>query len=168
MDIETKRLKLVPVSEKHIEDIFEHFNKRITTYMFPAPAKDISETREVVSRFIEQREMRTDYVYAITLKPCGEFIGLCGLHSLKNETPEIGVWTKIEAHGNHYGREAVGGLIQYAGSLGIKKLYYPVDRRNVPSKKIPLYYGGIPVESLKYVETPDGRVLEEEIYMIDL
>ena len=62
----------------------------------------------------------------------------------------------------------MGGLIQYAGSLGIKKLYYPVDRRNVPSKKIPLYYGGIPVESLKYVETPDGRVLEEEIYMIDL
>ena len=167
MNIETSRLILVPVSEVHIKEIYENFNEQIITYMAPAAAKDIGETSEVVHRFIDQREKNTDYVYAITLKSSGEFIGVAGLHNLKNGIPELGIWTKINSHGNHYGREAIGGVIEYARSLGIKKMLYPVDRRNIPSKKIPLFYGGKIVIDYKKVETPDGRTLEEEIYEIE-
>lgn len=31
------------------------------------------------------------------------------------------IWTKIYSHGNHYGREAIGGAIDYTKSLGVKK-----------------------------------------------
>lgn len=168
MNIETERLILVPVSEHHIDPIFEHFTEKVITYMLPNTAKHIDETRSVVQRFIEQRNNNTNYVYAITLKSNSEFIGLVGLHNVKNEIPELGIWTKLESHGNHYGREAIGGLIDLARGLGIKKLCYPVDRRNAPSKKIPLFYGGKLVVDYKEVTTPDGRILEEEIYEIEI
>ncbi|GAA0730199.1 hypothetical protein GCM10008905_31200 [Clostridium malenominatum] len=166
MNIETSRLILVPVSEVHVKEIFENFNEQIITYMEPQVLKNMDETYKIVKGFIESRENNTDYVYAITLKSSGEFIGLVALHNLKNETPELGIWTKIYSHGNHYGREAIGGLIDCAKGLGVKKLCYPVDRRNIPSRKIPLFYGGKLVTEYKKVETSDGRILEEEIYEI--
>ena len=168
MNIETERLILIPVSEKYVEEIYKYFNEKVTKYMIPSTAKDIDETRNVVHMFIEQRKNKTDYVYAITLKSNGEFIGLVGLHNLKNEVPKLGIWTKLESHGNHYGREAVGGLIDYARALEIKKMYYPVDRRNISSKKIPLFYGGKLIVDYKEVKTPDGRILEEEVYEIEI
>ena len=168
MDIETERLKLIPVSEKYVEEIYKHFNQKVTKYMIPSVAKDIDETRNVVNMFLEQRKNKTDYVYAITLKSNGEFIGLVGLHNLKNEVPGLGIWTKLESHGNHYGREAIGGLIDYARVLKIEKIYYSVDRRNIPSKKIPLFYGGKLIVDYNEIKTPDGRILEEEVYEIEI
>lgn len=168
MNIETRRLILTPVSEEHIEEIFKYFNKQVTTYMIPCEAKDIDETCEVVQKFIKQRKNNTDYVYAITLKANNEFIGLVGVHNLREEIPELGIWTKIGSHGNHYGREAVGGVIEHAKSLGIKKVCYPVDRRNVPSKSIPIFYGGKLIIDSKEIKTADGRILEEEIYEINI
>ena len=53
MNIETERLVLTPVSEKHIEKIYEYFNEKVTKYMFPSPSKNIDETRNVVHMFIE-------------------------------------------------------------------------------------------------------------------
>lgn len=168
MNIETDRLLLRPAATEDTEEIFKYFDEKIITYMYPSVAKDISETRKVVNNFIKQRNKNTDYVYAITLKTDGSFIGLVGLHNLVDEIPELGIWTKVESHGNHYGREAIGGVIRYARQLGIKKLCYPVDKRNIPSKKVPLYYGGKLVVDSKEVKTPDGRILNEEIYEIKL
>lgn len=168
MNIETSRLILIPVSEDHIEEIFKYFNKQVTTYMIASEAKDIDETCEVVQKFIKQRKNNTDYVYAITLKASNEFIGLVGVHNLQEEIPKLGIWTKIGSHGNHYGREAIGGVLEYAKSLEIEKMHYPVDRRNVPSKSIPIFYGGKLIIDYKEIKTADGRTLEEEIYEINI
>lgn len=166
MNIETNRLLLIPINENYTREIFENFNENVITYMLPTVAKNINETQEVVDRFIEQRKNNTDYVYAITIKETGAFIGLVGLHNFKNEIPELGVWTKVESHGNHYGREAIGGVIKHARELGIRKMCYPVDRRNIASRKIPLFYGGKLIADYKEVKTLDGRTLEVEEYEI--
>ena len=166
MQIETERLVLAPVSEADVQDIYQHFNQQIITYMEPSAAESKEQIRGVVRQFIEQRKQHTDLVYVITLKEEREFIGIVGLHHLKDPVPELGVWIKASAHGNHYGREAVGGMLKYAGTLGIQRLQYPVDRRNTPSRKIPLFYGGRLVTACKVVITADGRRLEEEIYEI--
>lgn len=107
-------------------------------------------------------------MYAITLKETAEFLGIAGLHNLNNDMPELGIWTKISSHGNHYGREAIGGLIEYAKEQGYTKLIYPVDKKNIASKKIPLFYGGELIISNNLVITPDGRTLDEEVYKITL
>ena len=167
MNIETERLLLKPLSEEYAESIFRHFTEQVTKYMFPTPAKNIDETRGAINEFIEQRKNETDHVFVILSKTNKEFIGMAGLHNLNDKIPELGIWTKIESHGNHYGREVIGGIIEHARELNIKTLLYPVDRRNTASKKIPLYYNGKLVGN-KEVKTPDGRILEEEIYEIDI
>ncbi len=168
MNIETSRLILLPVSDDYTKEVYDHFTQDIILYMMPSVPNDISDTQKVIELFVEQRINDTDHVYGIILKSSHEFLGLVGLHGLKSDLPEIGIWTKLSSHGNHYGREAVGGIIEHAKSLGFKKVVYPVDRRNIPSKKIPLYYGGTLVLAFKEVETNDGRTLEEEIYEIDI
>lgn len=168
MTVDTARLQLIPVTEAHTAFIFMYFTDEITRYMVPDASKTMEETREIVRRFIRERKSQTDYVWAITLKKSGEFLGLVGLHSMGDPIPELGVWTKKEAHGCHYGREAIGGVIAYARTIGIHKLRYPVDRRNTPSRKIPLFYGGHLVTAAHEVKTPGGRILQEEIYEIPL
>ena len=164
----TNRLYLIPITKKYTSDIFHNFTNEVTTYMYPCPAKEINETENIIKKWEKQRDDKTDYVFAITLKETSEFLGMVGLHDLNNEIPELGIWTKITSHGNHYGREAIGGLIEYAKKLGYTKLIYPVDKRNIASKRIPLFYGGNLVESNKLVKTPDGRTLDEEVYEISL
>lgn len=159
----SERLTLVPLSMDYLQDIFENFTDEITKYMVPNTPKDISETDCFITSSIKQREEDEAYVYAITLSQNNEFIGCCGLHNILGEYPELGIWTKLSAHGNHFGREAVGRLIALAEELGIETLIYPVDRRNVPSKKIPLYYGG---KLFKKAEI--GEKLETELYKIHL
>lgn len=82
--------------------------------MYPCPAKEISETQAIAERWVKQRAEKTDDVYAITHKETAEFLGIAGLHNLNSAAPELGIWTKISSHGNHYGKEAIGGLIEYA------------------------------------------------------
>lgn len=168
MNIETTRLLLVPVTKKYTSDIFANFTTEVTTYMYPCPAKEIGETEKIIECWIKQRNAKTDYVYAITRKETSEFLGMVGLHNLDRDTPELGIWTKISSHGNHYGKEAIGGLIEFAKNQGYLKLIYPVDKRNISSKKIPIYYGGKLIESNKIETTPDGRTLDEEVYEIVL
>lgn len=168
MILETARLHLVPITKKYAADIFNNFTREVTTYMFPCPPKEIKETERFVEICEKQRAAKTDCVFAITLKETSEFLGVAGLHDLNSESPELGIWTKTASHGNHYGREAIGGLIEYAKKLGYTKLIYPVDKRNIASKKIPLFYGGNLVESDRLVKTPDGRTLDEEVYEITL
>ena len=167
MLIETDRLYLVPVSENHIKEINRYFDDQVNKYMYPSVAKNINETKEVVHQFIQQRKDNTDYVYAITRKETNEFIGLAGIHHCSNSVPELGIWTKSQSHGNHFGREAIGGLIEIAANLGKQKARYPVDKRNIPSKKLPLFYGGRRIERDQKVITPDGRTLMIETYEIE-
>lgn len=51
--IETERLLLVPITMQYAEEIFKEFNREITTYMSPKPAKDISETKAFIQHSIE-------------------------------------------------------------------------------------------------------------------
>lgn len=168
MTIETKRLLLVPVARQDIDNIYAHFTKQVARFMFPAAAKSRDEMAAAVQRFMEQRANGTDHVYTIRRRADGEFLGLAGLHNLRDDIPELGIWTKPAAHGHHYGREAIGGLIGEARGRGLRTLRYPVDRRNIPSRKIPLFYGGRRTVDFPEVQTTDGRILEEEIYEIPL
>ncbi len=168
MNLTTNRLELVPISHKFEKELFENFTSEVTTYMFPPPSKEISETAKFVEISIKGRENKTDYIYVILLKDTKEFIGTVGLHFREYDSPEFGIWTKISSHGNYYGREAIGGMIEFAKGLGCKKVIYPVDKRNISSKKIPIYYGGKVIIPHLEVKTPDGRILQEEVYEIQL
>ena len=160
-------INLISISDDYVKDIYREFTEEITTYMIPSPAKEISETYEFISRSNDGMKNQNELVLAITSSQ-GEFFGCVGLHGRGNcRTPELGVWLRKSAHGNGYGREAVTTLFNWAcENLEIDYAIYPVDRSNIPSRKIPESLGGS-VFKQAIVNTASGCELDEVIYRIN-
>lgn len=137
LTIETERLLLVPITMNYAEEIFKEFTPEITTYMFPKSAEKISETEKFIKDSIERMNQWTNYQIVILDKNSKEFLWCWGIHSIDTNTPELGIWIKKTAFGKKIGREAVTWLANRAQkNLNFEYLFYPVDKDNVPSRKI--------------------------------
>jgi RimJ/RimL family protein N-acetyltransferase len=164
--IETERLRLVATSEAYAESIFREFTSEITWYMGPRPPDRVEETLAFVREARQQMEAGMEFQATILLKATGEFLGQAGLHHLERDAPELGIWIKKSAHGSAYGREAVTGLARWAfANLDVRYLIYPVDRENIPSRKIPESLGGR-VEAQYRFTNQSGRDLDLLVYHI--
>ena len=76
---------------------------------------------------------------------------------------EIGLWLKKSVHGIGYGTETVKTLIEFAEAhLDFEYLFYPVDKDNCASRKIPEKLGFIPTRSYekKKSETENLHIIE--------
>ncbi len=164
--IETERLLLVPVSEKYAQNMLEELTDEITEYMFFYSPNSIEEEYEFIKNSREKMEQGTDLIVTILDKTTKEFLGGAGIHSINTPTPELGIWTKKSAHGKQIGREAVTGLKEWADkNFDYEYLIYPVDKSNIPSRKIVESLGGKVVsEGIK--ESPFGKKLDEVVYHI--
>ena len=166
--IETERQRLVPITQEFAEDILREFTPEITRYMIPLPASSMED----VLAFIEnsQKNMQAGYevVFAATDKTSGEFLGNVGLHGRdKIHTPHLGLWFKKAVHGKGYGGEAIRGVIDWAVThLNIEVFRYPVDRANIPSRKIPESLGGKIVEEFKGATMDPDKFLDEIVFEI--
>jgi RimJ/RimL family protein N-acetyltransferase len=169
IEIEGDRLKLVTISSKREDDIFREFTNEVTKYMFPSPAKDLEERQAFISQSRQAIAAGYNFQFTILAKTTSEFLGCVGLHGEKNvRTPEIGIWLKQKAHGNGYGREAVYRLVEWTReNIDIDYFIYPVDRRNISSRKIPESLGGKIIEEFENT-TPTGKFLDMLVYRIDL
>lgn len=167
MNIKTERLILLPVDYSHKEEIFKSFTQEITKYLISEPHFNISYTHEVITMFKRQEKEKTDYVFTVFDKENMDFLGLVGLHDIKKE-PSLGIWLKKSAHGNKYGVECLSKIIEYAKSIGIKKLLYKVHLENIASRKIALYFQGILISNYEVERSDSGRIIEYEIYEINL
>jgi [ribosomal protein S5]-alanine N-acetyltransferase len=166
--IEGELIKLVIISNDHEEDIFQEFTDEITTYMFPSPAKDLDERRAFITGSRIAIAAGYNLQFVILAKATSEFLGCVGLHGEnKVRTPEIGIWLKKGAHGNGYGREAVHLLVNWTReNIDIDYFIYPVDRRNIASRKIPESLGGKITKEFENI-TPTGKFLDMLVYRID-
>ncbi|WP_252179479.1 GNAT family N-acetyltransferase [Endozoicomonas sp. 4G] len=166
ISIVDRGLKLVSISDKYAKEIFCEFSEEVTRYMAPKPTENINETLDFISCSIEGMKAKQQLVLVITsLKD--EFLGCVALYCRGNAcSPELGVWVKKTAHGNGYGRKVVSSLFQWASNtINFKYAIYPVDRRNIASRKIPESLGGVIFKEAK-VTTESGNVLDEVVYQI--
>lgn len=164
--IESERLKLIPTSEEYAEDIFREFTEEITTYMYPKSAKKIDETLAFIKLSKEQMQKGEQLQVVILNKITGEFMGHGGISKLNTDTPELGIWIKKSAHGHKYGREAVKALKEWIDkNYSYKYIIYPVDKRNLPSRKIAESLGGI-IEDEYKKENMQRNILDEVEYRI--
>lgn len=160
------RLQLVPTSEQYAEEIFREFTKDITTYMFPNSPDKIAETVSYIRSMQEKMQNGEEFPVVILDKKTGEFLGGGGAHKLTSSTPELGIWIKKSAHGNRYGREAVHKLKRWIDdTIDYEYIIYPVDKRNIPSRKIAESLGGI-VEAEYQKQNISGNILDVVEYRI--
>ena len=164
--IESERLRLLPTSEDFTREVFHNFTAAISEYMFPAPPSAIEETLQFL-RGVRQAILDGTELQVVILSLEDEaFLGHGGLHHINTRTPELGIWLKLDAHGEGFGREAVTALCGWAlENLEFDYLRYPVDRRNIPSRRIPESLGGRIEAEYQQVSESD-RVLDVVEYRI--
>ncbi|MGA3248581.1 MAG: GNAT family N-acetyltransferase [Paraburkholderia sp.] len=67
----------------------------------------------------------------------GSFLGLAGLHHVRNISTELGIWIREDFHTQRVGREAVSLVARWASlAPGIESFTYPVAGENYPSRRI--------------------------------
>ena len=167
LTIETPRLSLQPISHAFAQEIYREFTPEIARYMVPTAPQHIDETNAFIAEAIAQRGRSTDLIFAIVNRQSSNFLGVCGLHSRGNSrVPEFGIWLARLAHGHAYGREAIKGLRDWAvDTLEITAFVYPVDKANLPSRKIPESLNGTIVAEV-VAKTMGGGTLDEVVYRI--
>jgi RimJ/RimL family protein N-acetyltransferase len=166
--IETPRLLLQPVEMSWAEEISTGFDDDISRYMQALPDRCIEQTHETIRRSrASMAKGKSLHLVALDKGNKG-FLGTIGLYNLPSRHPEFGLWIKKEAHGLWYGRECVHNLLDWSvRNLAIDYFVYPVDKRNIPSLKIPEFFNGR-VERMYSVRTEGGRTLDILEYHIPL
>jgi RimJ/RimL family protein N-acetyltransferase len=158
---------LRPISERDTWQVFENFTTEVTRYMVPQPSDRVEDTIQFIRRSLAAMDRGENLHLVIVDKTSGEFLGGCGLHGRGTpRTPELSIWLKVAAHGSGYGREAITALVRWAEqNLLFDYLIYPVDRENIPSRKIPESLGGEIFEET-VCSQQDGSDLNIIIYHI--
>jgi [ribosomal protein S5]-alanine N-acetyltransferase len=143
LQLTSQRLVLLPISLAYAGVIFQEFTADITRYLMPKVATHISETTAFIHSAMGNHDQGKDLTLVILKSPTREFLGLCGVTNLDTPTPELGIWLKKSAHGHHFGREAIHLLKGWIDrTYSYDCLLYPVDRRNIASRKIAESLGG--------------------------
>lgn len=164
--IQTERLVLTPVSVEYVDQMFQELTDEITQYMAIYPPKSIDDEVKFVNDSLEKMKKGADLYLVILDKTTKEYLGGVGLHKIDTRTPELGIWVKKRAHGKKIGREAIAGLKKWADkNLDFDYLIYPVDKDNIPSRKIAESLDG-QVQSEGTRTFPSGKVLNEVTYHI--
>jgi [ribosomal protein S5]-alanine N-acetyltransferase len=150
--IDSPRTRLVPIRLTDTRALFETFDARITRYMHPKPSDTVEEMAQFVRDSIAGLEAGTHLQMVILSRPDEGFLGCIGLHALDQAEPEMGIWLKEAAHGRGLGREAAGALIAWACQQDrFEAIHYPVDQRNLASRRIPQAHGGVIVREFRAI-----------------
>jgi RimJ/RimL family protein N-acetyltransferase len=150
--IESERVQLVPIHAGFTAAMFETFNARVTRYMHPKPSDTVEEMGRFVRDSVAGLAAGTNLQMVILSRPDEAFLGCIGLHELDRPDPEMGLWLKEAAQGHGLGREAASALIAWARAQNrFTCIRYPVDRRNLASRKIPACHGGVIVKEFRAI-----------------
>lgn len=166
--LESERLVLVKPEECHAEEILRAFDRETTRYMCPKADETMEEVLGFLNFVQKGIEEMTSYNYALIVKETGEFIGCGGIENVQGPIAEFGIWIKKEAYHHGYGREAVRCLYEAARTCSeYEGFIYPVDRRNLSSRRIAEALGGVCDETdVNFRLNGNGQDLELITYHI--
>lgn len=164
--ISSNRIELIPIDMKYAGDCCQNFTKEVTRYMWPSAPKTQEEINQHI--LLKQSQMREGKEISsfILKKDTEEFLGYVSIHQANTTTPELGIWLKKEAHGHQYGYEALSLLKAWAEHhLQYDYLKYPVDKANIPSRKLAEKLGG-QIKDAYIKKSESGNILDEIEYRI--
>jgi homoaconitase/3-isopropylmalate dehydratase large subunit/RimJ/RimL family protein N-acetyltransferase/8-oxo-dGTP pyrophosphatase MutT (NUDIX family) len=158
--LEFEDYKIVPVSLDYAEEIFQSFTHEITHFMIPKSPDKIEDTIKFIEDSIKENKANERLRLFILNKNNNEFVGSFGLGKIRTKEPEFGIWIKKEYHGKKIGKKAVVALKNWAEqNFDFDYFIYPVDKNNIPSRKIPESLGGKIIDEYK-VTNQSGNVLD--------
>jgi len=143
LNIETDRLRLVPVNLGFVENIFLEYRDPVIKYMNYGAPENIEILKDRMKSRENEMKEGSQLFLVILLKETGEFLGCMALEDLKKENPEMGGWLKKSAHGHGYGREAAYAIKKWAEeNIEYDHILWPCAIDNKSSCKLAESLGG--------------------------
>lgn len=148
--LETKRLLLRPFK---IDDAFEMYNNwssdsDVTKYLTWNYHKDIDQTKEIISIWINQYEKPERINFGIVLKETNELIGGIDVVGYLEGIPVIGYVLSKKYWNNGYMSEACKKVVEFLFNKGYNKIRIDAVVENIASNKIIQKCGGILFETI--------------------
>lgn len=143
LDIKTKRLVLRLFEAADADEVFENITEQLTKFMSWEPPASRNAFAVIWRQWQISNADGTDMHFVIRSADADRFLGLAGLHAVRTDSPELGIWVREDCHGLGIGREAVHAVARWASrELILKRLVYPVAEQNIASRKIAESLGG--------------------------
>lgn len=139
-EIETPRLTLTCFTLYDAGEAFAAITPEVARWMSWDPPS-VEEFQGHAASMASADPSRANFV--IRRRDTGAFLGIAAAERLPDDLPELGIWLKVEAHGQGYGSEAVHALLQWASAAtGKMGFLWPVAVQNTASRRIAERLGG--------------------------
>lgn len=164
--INTRNLKLVPVTINDAPLYFKEFSPEITEYQISAPFENIESAKKLIKEFNNYKAEGIHLILTI-LNKNNVFTGSLEIYNLNTKTPEIGLWICKKYQRKGYAFESILGLVNFLknNSLLYDGIYYEADIRNISSIKLAEKLGAVK-ESFHIEKNDLGVELKLNKYII--
>lgn len=146
----SERLVFKCFEEQDVRESYECITPSLTRYLAWEKPRSLEEYAVVWQTWLRQMQKGEEYVFVIRHLQSNKFIGLVGVHQLKTQSPELGIWIREDEHSQAYGREAVYMIAKWISEhFDIEQFIYPVAEQNVASRRIAEALGGTVIEEVE-------------------
>ena len=166
--IETERLVLRKPRMDDVPVIFEAYaqDPEVTRYLVWKPHKNVQETEQFITAYLQLWQMGRDFAYAITLKENDKLIGMFGLHPMKFNL-EVGYGLARPFWKKGYMTEALRTMIEWAFTQPeVFRVQATCDIENIASARV-MEKAGMTREGLlrRYILHPNLSSEPRDVYM---
>jgi RimJ/RimL family protein N-acetyltransferase len=138
----TERLAIRPFDDGDAAETFAAITPGLTRFMNWEPPSSLQTFAEVWRCWLPAMSAGSEL--HLVIRAAQEFVGIAGLHDLREDQPEVGLWIKEAAQGNGYGQEAMAVLLAWASQrFGPLAFRWPAAVDNAPSRRLARRLGGI-------------------------
>lgn len=136
--ITTNRLILRKYVKEDYKAIFENWatDEDVTKYLTWLPHKNTDETKEILSKWIEEYKNPKTQRFAIILKENKDLIGMIDIAYYRDNIPYIGYLLSKKYWNNGYITEALKSFINYLFNKNFDTLMIEANEKNIGSNKV--------------------------------
>lgn len=118
---ETERINFIKVNEKYIQDYFDMVNDLEIQKFITHNVR--TYTMEEEMNWVKAKLKEQALIFTMIEKVTGDFIGNIELKDVTDVTAELGICIAAKKQDQHFGQEAIKGLIDYAfNTLGLTEM----------------------------------------------
>ena len=136
--LETKRLFLRKLTIDDAQAMFDGWcnDPEVTKYLTWTPHKNVEETKNILSLWIENYDNPETIKYGICIKGSEELIGSIDVVKYRDGNPEIGYCLSRKHWNKGYMSETLNRLTDYLFNIGFNKIIIEADVDNIGSNRV--------------------------------
>ena len=113
IEIPTERTVLRSFRQEDAGEVFACISPEITRFTaWEAPASE-EAFAEIWQNWLPAMEDGSELTLVPRSREDSRCLGILGVHAIKSDTPELGIWLRRDVHGKRFGNELIGAVARW-------------------------------------------------------